>query len=89
MLTTHPLLVPRLRNSRSCTSSHPKAPLWSVTGPLYLYLSVERKENFPNNRVEVEFLLTIHILSGLLHPLAVLLPVTNNTTPHFDKDFLT
>jgi hypothetical protein len=37
MLTTHPLLVPRLRKSRSCTSSHPKAPLWSVTGPLYLF----------------------------------------------------
>jgi hypothetical protein len=36
MLTTHPLLVPRLRNSRSYTSSHPTAPLWSVTGPLYL-----------------------------------------------------
>jgi hypothetical protein len=38
MLTTHPLLVPRLRNSRSYTSCHPNAPLWSVTGPLYLYL---------------------------------------------------
>jgi hypothetical protein len=36
MLTTHPLLVPRLRKSRSCTSCHPDAPLWSVTGPLYL-----------------------------------------------------
>jgi hypothetical protein len=36
MLTTHPLLVPRLRNSRSYTCSHPNAPLWSVTGPLYL-----------------------------------------------------
>jgi hypothetical protein len=34
MLTTHPLLVPRLRKSRSCTSCHPNAPLWSVTGPL-------------------------------------------------------
>jgi hypothetical protein len=34
MLTTHPLLVPRLRKSRSCTSCHPDAPLWSVTGPL-------------------------------------------------------
>jgi hypothetical protein len=38
MLTTHPLLVPRLRKSRSYTSSHPNAPLWSVTEPLYLYL---------------------------------------------------
>jgi hypothetical protein len=37
MLTTHPLLVPRLRNSSSCTSCHPNAPLWSVTGPLYLF----------------------------------------------------
>jgi hypothetical protein len=33
MLTTHPLLVPRLRKSRSYTSSHSNAPLWSVTGP--------------------------------------------------------
>jgi hypothetical protein len=40
MLTTHPLLVPRLRKSRSYTSSHPNAPLWSVTGPLYLYLTL-------------------------------------------------
>jgi hypothetical protein len=37
MLTTHPLLVPRLRNSRSYTSCHPDAPLWCVTGPLYLF----------------------------------------------------
>jgi hypothetical protein len=36
MLTTHPLLVQRLRKSRSCTSSHPNAPVWSVTGPFYL-----------------------------------------------------
>jgi hypothetical protein len=36
MLTTHPLLVPRLRKSRSYTSCHPDAPLWSVTGPLYI-----------------------------------------------------
>jgi hypothetical protein len=35
MQTTHPLLVPRLRKSRSYTSCHPNAPLWSVTGPLY------------------------------------------------------
>jgi hypothetical protein len=33
-----PLLVPRLRNSRSYTCSHPNAPLWSVTGPLYLLI---------------------------------------------------
>jgi hypothetical protein len=37
MLTTHPLLVPRLRKSRIYTSCHPNAPLWSVTGPLYLF----------------------------------------------------
>jgi hypothetical protein len=37
MLTTHPLLVPRLRKSRSYTSFHTNAPLWSVTGPLYLF----------------------------------------------------
>jgi hypothetical protein len=32
MLTTHPLLVPRLRKSRGYTSSYPKGPLWSVMG---------------------------------------------------------
>jgi hypothetical protein len=37
MLTTHALLVPRLRKSRSYTSCHPNAPLWSVTGPLLSY----------------------------------------------------
>jgi hypothetical protein len=37
MLTTHPLLVPRLRKSRSYTSCHPNAPPWRLTGPLYLY----------------------------------------------------
>jgi hypothetical protein len=36
MLTTHPLPVPRLRKSRSYTSCHQNAPLWSVTGPLTL-----------------------------------------------------
>jgi hypothetical protein len=40
ILTTHPLPVPRLRKSRSCTSCHPNAPLWSVTGPLYHYLFI-------------------------------------------------
>jgi hypothetical protein len=40
MLTTHTLLVPRLRKSRSCTSSHPNAPVWSVTGPLYLLFTL-------------------------------------------------
>jgi hypothetical protein len=39
MLTTHPLLVSRLRKSSSYTSSHTYAPLWSVMGPLYLYLT--------------------------------------------------
>jgi hypothetical protein len=29
MLTTHPLLVPRLRKSRCYTSSHPNAPVCS------------------------------------------------------------
>jgi hypothetical protein len=38
ILTTHPLLVPRLRKSRSYTSCHPNAPLWSVTEPLHLFL---------------------------------------------------
>jgi hypothetical protein len=36
LLTTHPLLVQRLRKSRSYISYHPNAPVWSVTGPLYL-----------------------------------------------------
>jgi hypothetical protein len=36
MLTTHPLLVPRLRKSRSYNSSHPNVPLWSITRPVYL-----------------------------------------------------
>jgi hypothetical protein len=36
MLTTHPLLLPKKWRSRSCTSPHPKAPVWSVGGPLYL-----------------------------------------------------
>jgi hypothetical protein len=38
MLTTHPLLVPRLRKSRSYTYCRPDAPLWSATGPLYVFL---------------------------------------------------
>jgi hypothetical protein len=54
MLTTHPLLVPRLRNSRSYTSCHTNAPLWSVTGPLYLYLThsiiVETEETLEPRR---------------------------------------
>jgi hypothetical protein len=37
MLTNHALLMPTLRKSRSYTSSQPNAPLWSVTGPLYLF----------------------------------------------------
>jgi hypothetical protein len=36
MLTTHPLLVPRLRKSRSYTSCHPNAPPWRVEGTLAL-----------------------------------------------------
>jgi hypothetical protein len=45
MLTAHPLLVPRLRKSRSYTSCNPDAPLWSVTGPLYLFIFVLRLKN--------------------------------------------
>jgi hypothetical protein len=48
MLTTHPLLVPRLRKSRSCTSSHPNAPLWSVTGPLYFNLLLLGTVSYPS-----------------------------------------
>jgi hypothetical protein len=40
ILITHPLLVPRLRKGRSCTSCHPNAPLWRITGPLYLCCNV-------------------------------------------------
>jgi hypothetical protein len=36
MLTIHDHLMARLRKSRSYTSSHPKEPLWSIPGPLYL-----------------------------------------------------
>jgi hypothetical protein len=36
MLTAHRLLVPGLKKSRSYNSTDPKAPLWSITGPLYL-----------------------------------------------------
>jgi hypothetical protein len=43
MLTTHPLLVPRSRKSRSCTSCHPNAPLWGVTGPFYFFLALTWK----------------------------------------------
>jgi hypothetical protein len=35
MLTTHPHLVPRLRMSRSYTSSPPHVPRWRVAGQLY------------------------------------------------------
>jgi hypothetical protein len=40
ILTTHTLLVPRLRKSGSYTSSHPNAPLWSITGPPLPYLTL-------------------------------------------------
>jgi hypothetical protein len=38
MLTSHLLLVPRLRKSRSCTSSPPKAPQWRGAWQLYFTL---------------------------------------------------
>jgi hypothetical protein len=41
MLTTHPLLVLRLRK-RSYTSSHRNAPLWSVTEPLVVWVLYRR-----------------------------------------------
>jgi hypothetical protein len=43
MLTNHPLLVLRLRKSRSYTSSRPNAPLWSVTGPFLHFFYCFRK----------------------------------------------
>jgi hypothetical protein len=39
MSTTHPLPVPRLRKSRSYTSSHPKVPLCSIMGLYLFYLT--------------------------------------------------
>jgi hypothetical protein len=56
MLTTHPLLVPRFRKSRSYTSSHPNAPLWSVTGPLYPFYRMVTVR-----RVEWTALLAVHV----------------------------
>jgi hypothetical protein len=38
MLTAHPILVPRLRKSRSYTSSPPKRLSWRVAGQLYFTL---------------------------------------------------
>jgi hypothetical protein len=35
MLYTHPLLVPRLKKSRSCTSSRLNCHSWRVAGPIY------------------------------------------------------
>jgi hypothetical protein len=37
MLTTYPLLVPRVRKNRSCNCSPPQAPAWCVTGPLLYF----------------------------------------------------
>jgi hypothetical protein len=56
-----PLPVPRLRNSRSYTSSHPNAPLWSVTGPLYHLSSFASKSSKPqrlNTETMFNFALT-------------------------------
>jgi hypothetical protein len=49
MLTTHHLLVPRLRKSRSYTSSTPNAPLWSIMGPLYLFFYQTILHNKPED----------------------------------------
>jgi hypothetical protein len=49
MLTTHPHLVPRLRMSRSCTSSPPQAPPWHVAEQLYFYFFMVRYINRVNN----------------------------------------
>jgi hypothetical protein len=56
MLTTHPLLVPRLRKSRRYTSCQPNAPLWSVTGPLYLYIAIYKYSAYST----VDFLHPLH-----------------------------
>jgi hypothetical protein len=47
MLTTHPLLVLRLRKSRSYTCCHPNAPLWSLKEPLYLLFTFLSTLFFP------------------------------------------
>jgi hypothetical protein len=61
--------MPRLRKSRSYTSSHPNAPLWSITGPLYLYLYTEYIFSFvtamkifkKSGKCTSLFLLDIHV----------------------------
>jgi hypothetical protein len=63
LLTTHPLLVLRLRKSRSYTSCHPNAPLWTLTGPLYLYL-IMRNSSEKNTSLHL-FAPCIAILSVL------------------------
>jgi hypothetical protein len=57
MLTTHPLLVLRLRKSRSYSFSHPNAPLRSVTGPLcfFLPLLIRTERNYVINDTSQTF----------------------------------
>jgi hypothetical protein len=46
ILTAQPLLVPRLRKSRTYNPLTQNAPLWSVTGPLYLLQEKTRRINY-------------------------------------------
>jgi hypothetical protein len=64
MLTTHPLLVPRLRKSRSYTSCHPNAPLCSVTGPLYFFTFTISQGMRTRGRKRVNFTFNIFSIEG-------------------------
>jgi hypothetical protein len=50
-LTTHALLVPRLRKSRGYTSCHPDASLWSARGPLCLLHLLAYLMNCTNRKI--------------------------------------
>jgi hypothetical protein len=70
MLTTHPLLVLRLRKSKSHTSSHPNAPLRSIMGALYLYplqTQYRRKGEKENNAKHVIIMTTYQLKKGVQH----------------------
>jgi hypothetical protein len=52
MLTTHPHLVPRLRMSRSYTSSPPHVPPWRVAGQLTLpYTQLGPETSYPDRGI--------------------------------------
>jgi hypothetical protein len=81
ILTTHPLLVPRLRKSRSYTSCHPNAPIWSVTGPLYLFLPHINKRNYTNHILYYNKFKTLEV------ECVCSVAVTNSPTPLTDSPY--